>query len=108
MRRFLISLCFLFIATVAQAQNQPRSFPANAMRGKLTPINYAQMVIDGKTYQLSPVVKIYNRDNLIEMSGAIRGSDIIVNYTLDAMGNIERIWILTDTEAALARPSSTQ
>lgn len=84
-----------------------RPFPANALRGKMTPGYFPEVSIDGKLRQLSPAARIFNRDNLIEMPAALRGSDIVVNYTVDSQGNIDRIWILTAEEAAQKLPTAT-
>jgi len=83
-----------------------RPFPAHALRGKMTPGYFPDISIDGKPRQLSPAARIFNQDNMIEMPAALRGSDIVVNYTVDMNGNIDRIWILTPEEAAQKLPTS--
>lgn len=77
----------------------PREFPPDTKRGKMTPAYYPEIYIDGKLRRLSPSSRIFNKDNLIEMPAALRGSEIAVNYTEDRDGNIDRIWILTREEA---------
>jgi hypothetical protein len=83
-----------------------RPFPANALRGKMTPGYFPDISIDGKARRLSPSARIFNQDNTIDMPSSLRGSDIVVNYTLDAMGDIDRVWILTRDEAALKLPAT--
>jgi hypothetical protein len=83
-----------------------RPFPANALRGKMTPGYFPDVTIDGKVRQLSPAARIFNRDNMIEMPASLRGSDIVVNYTVDGNGNIDRVWILTRDEAAQKLPDA--
>ncbi|ELX10647.1 hypothetical protein Jab_2c27450 [Janthinobacterium sp. HH01] len=83
-----------------------RPFPAHALRGKMTPGYFPDISIDGKPRRLSPAARIFNQDNMIEMPAALRGSDIVVNYTVDMNGNIDRIWILTPEEAAQKLPTS--
>jgi hypothetical protein len=78
-----------------------RPFPPAALRGKMTPGYAPDVTIDGKPRQLSPSSRIFNQDNMIEMPAALRGSNIVVNYTVDGAGDIDRIWILTADEAAL-------
>jgi hypothetical protein len=85
-----------------------RPFPANALRGKMTPGYYPDLTIDGKKRQLSPAGRIFNQDNMIEMPASLRGSDIVVNYTVDNNGNIDRVWILTREEAAQKPPAATK
>lgn len=76
-----------------------RPFPAPTKRGKMTPAAHPAIVIDGKTRQLSPGARIWNENNLIEMPAALRGSDLMVNYTENDQGDIDRVWILTPEEA---------
>jgi hypothetical protein len=83
-----------------------RPFPPHAQRGKMTPGYYPDLTIDGKKRQLAAAGRIFNQDNMIEMPASLRGSDIVVNYTVDAMGYIDRVWILTKEEAAQAPPAS--
>ncbi|CAN7708918.1 hypothetical protein [Duganella sp. LjRoot269] len=83
-----------------------RPFPTNALRGKMTPGYFPDVTIDGKVRQLSPAARIFNQDNMIEMPASLRGSDIVVNYTVDGNGNIDRIWILTRDEAAQKLPDA--
>jgi hypothetical protein len=83
-----------------------RPFPANVLRGKFTPGYFPDITLDGKARQLSPAARIFNEDNRIEMPAAVRGKDLVVNYTVDSMGNIDRIWILTAEEAAQKVPTA--
>jgi len=99
---------FLAALTALPALAFERPFPPAALRGKMTPGYAPEVTIDGKPRQLSPSSRIFNQDNLIEMPAALRGKDIVVNYTVDAMGYIDRIWILTGDEAALKRPTAAE
>ena len=76
-----------------------RPFPGHAKRGKMSPAAHPMIVIEGKTRQLSPGARIWNENNLIEMPASLRGSDIVVNYTENDQGDIDRVWILTPEEA---------
>jgi len=76
-----------------------RPFPAPTKRGKMTPAPHPDIVIDGKLRQLSPGGRIWNQNNLIEMPASLRGSDLVVNYTENDQGEIDRVWILTPEEA---------
>jgi hypothetical protein len=95
-------------ATALPALANDRPFPANTLRGKMTPGYFPDVTIDGKARQLSPAARIFNQDNMIEMPATLRGSNIVVNYTVDAMGNIDRIWILTGDEAAVKLPTAAE
>lgn len=99
--RFIRAVIMAFISIIAlQVQAIERPFPQNVLRGKMTPSYFPEIKIDGKTRQLSMGARIFNQDNMIEMPSALRGSDIVVNYTVDTAGNIDRVWILTSEEAA--------
>ena len=104
MLRFFALLMAGLLSLSALAFERP--FPAHALRGKMTPGYFPDISIDGKPRQLSPAARIFNQDNMIEMPAALRGSDIVVNYTVDMNGNIDRIWILTPEEAAQKLPAS--
>jgi hypothetical protein len=77
-----------------------RPFPATTKRGRMTPEAYPDLQIDGKPRHLAPGARIWNTENLIEMPAALRGSDLIVNYTENNQGDIDRVWILTPAEAS--------
>ncbi|WP_332855170.1 hypothetical protein [Duganella sp. S19_KUP01_CR8] len=104
MLRFCALLMAGLLSLSALAFERP--FPANALRGKMTPGYFPDVSIDGKPRQLSPAARIFNRDNMIEMPAGLRGSDIVVNYTVDFQGFIDRIWILTAEEAAQKLPTA--
>lgn len=97
-RSFLMLLLSGLLALPALALERP--FPQNTKRGTMTPAPYPAIVIDGATRHLAPGARIWNQDNLIEMPAALRGSDLTVNYTEDGRGDIDRVWILTQDEAA--------
>lgn len=99
-RPFLIGYLFLISALASlPAAAFERPFPAPTKRGKMTPAAHPAIVIDGKARQLSPGARIWNENNLIEMPAALRGSELIVNYTENEQGDIDRVWILTPEEA---------
>jgi hypothetical protein len=104
MPRLIALLLAAALALPALAIDRP--FPANVLRGKFTPGYFPDITLDGKARQLSPAARIFNEDNRIEMPAAVRGKDLAVNYTVDSMGNIDRIWILTAEEAAQKVPTA--
>jgi hypothetical protein len=101
-RRFLIG--FLSVMTALPALALDRPFPQTAKRGKMSPAHYPEIVIDGKKRILSAGSRIWNQDNLIEMPASLRGSDMVVNYTEDMQGEIDRVWILRSEEASRPLP----
>jgi hypothetical protein len=81
-----------------------RAFPPMAKRGTLSPARHPEVMIDGKKRSLSPGARIWNQENLIEVPAAMQGGDLVVNYTEDDQGAIDRIWILTRDEASKTLP----
>jgi len=105
-RHFLLALAAT-IALPALAQvAEPRPFPPKAKRGKMT-LGYApDITIDGKLRQLSPAARIVSDENLSVVPGSLSEKDIIINYTEDMNGLIDRVWILTREEARMKAPNS--
>ncbi|MFC0166899.1 hypothetical protein ACFFKC_02295 [Pseudoduganella danionis] len=108
LRTIRLALLLLAGAASLSVQAFERPFPAHAVRGKMTPAYFPEVLIDGKVRQLAPSARIFNQENLIELPAAIRGSDLVVNYTVDNWGNIDRIWILTAEEAAQKPAASSR
>lgn len=96
-RPFLIVFLSLLTALPAHAADRP--FPQNAKRGTMSPANYPELMVDGKLRYLAPGARIWNQDNLIELPASLRGANLPVNYTEDAQGQIDRVWILSAEEA---------
>lgn len=86
------------LATTVFAFERP--FPATAKRGTLTVGAFPQIELNGKARRLSAGARIFNQQNLIQMPASISGGNLVVNYTEDFQGEIDRVWILTDKEAA--------
>ena len=95
-----------FVAPAA-AQVQ-RSFPQNAMRGALVMGTPPEITLNGQPARLAPGVRIRNQANMLEMTGALTGQRLLVNYTFeDTSGLISNVWILRPEEAAV-RPWPTK
>ncbi|MDQ7744966.1 hypothetical protein [Hydrogenophaga pseudoflava] len=110
-RRRLLALAgagLCTLATLAQAQNAPRTFPASALRGTLVVTQPPVIAIDGKPAQLSPGARIKGSDNLLVLSSAIVGKELLVNYTVESHGMVHDVWILTEAEAAEKRKRAGQ
>jgi len=99
------SLCALLLAAVTLPALADRPFPANAQRGAMTLGVFPAITMNGVARQLSVGARIFNRHNTIDMPETITGNNIVVNYTEDNMGYIDRVWILTREEAAQDLPS---
>ncbi|WP_394787927.1 hypothetical protein [Rhodoferax sp.] len=73
------------------------------MRGELEITTPPQVLLDGKTDQLSPGARIHGTNNLLVLSGTLVGQTLWVNYTREIGGTLSEVWILTDAEIALER-----
>lgn len=91
------------LATQALAQNQPRLFPAKALRGTLVVTQPPLVSMDGKATQLSPGARIRGTNNMLLLSGGLVNQTLTVNYTLEAHGMVHDVWVLTEAEAAEKR-----
>lgn len=111
LRMIMLLMATIFVALLTASPPAlafERPFPPNALRGKMTPGYFPDLSIDGKARKLSPSARIFNEENTIDMPSSLRGKDIVVNYTVDAMGDIDRIWILTRDEAARKVPTAAE
>ena len=99
MRTKLIALliCALLLPTAAMAQLRP--IPDSAKRGHIAEIEGAIVEIDGTRMRLAPGAQIRNRNNMIIMPMSLPPGTL-VKYTLDGLGQIHRVWVLTREEAA--------
>jgi len=95
-RLFVLLICALFLQT---ALAQVRQIPAYAKRGHFTHIQGPIVAIDGERMQLSAGAQIRGVDNLIIVPMSMPAG-ALVKYTLDGMGQIHRVWVLTPQEAA--------
>ncbi|KQV53918.1 MULTISPECIES: hypothetical protein [unclassified Duganella] len=106
-RHFLLALAAaIALPALPALAGEPRPFPPSAKRGKMA-FGYApDIAIDGKPRQLSPAARIFSEENLTLVPSALAEATLIVNYTEDMNGNIDRVWILTQEEARL--PAATK
>jgi len=104
-RRWLATL-LLASTTDLWAQTLRRSFPASALRGVLIVTSPPEITLDGRATRLSPGARIHNPQNMLVMSGALLGRELIVNYTRESGGGVNEVWILTPEEVLEDRPSA--
>ncbi|MHB8668635.1 MAG: hypothetical protein ACYC7B_14080 [Burkholderiales bacterium] len=99
MRRKLAAflICALTLAPVAVAQT--RHIPDFAKRGNFVDIEGPIVEIDGQKMRLAPGARIRSQSNLFIVPTSLPPGTL-VKYTLDGMGQIHRVWVLTPEEAA--------
>lgn len=93
-----LALCGLHHAVPAQVQ---RNFPATALRGELVVVAPPEITLNGMPARLSPGARIRGQDNMLQMSGAIVGRKLVVNYTTEIGGAVHDVWILRPEEARM-------
>ena len=100
------SLCLVALPAEAQTADPQRIPPmaANAQRGVLRVTQPPEVLLDGQPARLAPGARIRDRNNLLVVSGALIGQDLVVRYTRDPLGLLHEVWVLTAREAAVGMP----
>lgn len=96
-RCVLALLLTLAAALPAQAQ---RTFERNALRGELVIVAPPEARLNGQSVRLAPGARVRNPQNLLLLSGSLLEQKLLVHYTLDGMGQVQEVWILSAAEAA--------
>jgi len=89
--------CLLALSSLTLAQL--RTLPDDAKRARMDHVQGMVVDVNGTRMQLSSGAQIRSQENRILVPGALPPSSL-VKYLVDAAGNIHRVWILTDEEAA--------
>ena len=98
-RCVLMAALALTMAGAVSAQTS-RPFPAHALRGALVVVQPPEVQLNGQAARLAPGSRIRGADNMVQMSGTLVGAKLLVHYTLDPIGLVQDVWILTPDEAA--------
>ncbi len=99
LRCVLLSAALALTSLCASAQ-VPRNFPATALRGDIVVTQPPELLLNKLPARLAPGARIRGQDNLLQVSGAIAGQRLLVNYTLDLQGQLLDVWVLSADEAA--------
>ena len=95
----LLAIVCLGAALPAVAQAQ-RNFPASALRGELVVTAPPELQLNRKPARLAPGARIRGADSMLILSGGLVGQRLLVHYTVDLLGNVQDVWVLTPAEAA--------
>jgi hypothetical protein len=87
-------------ATSQAVAQTSRPFPATALRGALQITQPPDVLLNGEAARLSPGSRIRGANNMLQMSGALVGQNLLVHYTREMTGLVHDVWILTPEEAA--------
>ncbi len=103
-RLLCAALCVSFtFSAVAQVQRIV-SIPAAAKRATFIFSGGPDVLVDGRAARLAPGARIFDRNNYLQMHGAVTGT-LRVKYLLEATtGLVQSVWILTDEEIATPDP----
>ncbi len=96
MIRVLVLLLGLALSAAANAQL--RSIPGEAKRGEMRHVHDVAVEMNGRPMRLAAGAQIRDPSNMIVLPASLR-KGVLVKYTLDAQGDIFRVWILTPQEA---------
>jgi hypothetical protein len=92
-------------AGLASAQSLERAFPADAERGVMQVIAPPVIHMSGRPERLSPGARIRGANNMLQMSGALIGQNLVVNFVRNPLGEVHEVWLLTEAEAASTLPT---
>lgn len=104
-RVFRVFLCIAALLPMLAA-GQTRPISADARRGVIQHVSDLIVTVDGDQKRLAPGATIRDRRNLIIVPVALPPEGSLADYVLDANGQILRVWLLTEEEAA--RPKRRQ
>ena len=77
-----------------------RNFPQNALRGAIVFGTAPEIALNGQVARLAPAARIRDMSNMMVTPSAVHGGKFLVHYTVDTVGLVKDVWILTPAEAA--------
>jgi hypothetical protein len=93
-------LAMFAIASGSASGQTPRTFPPSSLRGQLQVVQPPDIALNGRSSRLAPGARIRNTQNLLTNSGEFMGQTLTVNYTVDLLGLVLDVWVLSDAERA--------
>jgi hypothetical protein len=101
-----LALLPALLALPAIAQLRVPPIPEDSRRGVVRHLEEMAVAVDDKAMQLAAGAQIRNPQNLIIVPTAIPRSGAWADYTLNAEGQIFRVWLLSPDELARPKPKS--
>ena len=92
----LLTGCAFAAPVAAQVQ---RTFPPTALRGAIVVGDPPEITLNAKPARLAPGARIRDPNNMLALSGTLVGARLLVHYTVDPLGLVDNVWILTAEEA---------
>jgi hypothetical protein len=100
---YLVLLPALLVAPAfAQTRNPP--IPENSLRGYVRHLGQMAVAVDDKALQLAAGAQIRNRQNLIIVPMSMPRDGAWADFTLNADGQVFRVWLLTPDELTRPKP----
>ncbi len=96
--RSLIAFVLALCSVAALAQPVTRNIPKDAKAGQLTHLQENVFSLDGQKVRLAAGGTIRGENDLLITPMTVK-RDSIVRYTVDADGNLDKVWVLTPEEA---------
>ncbi len=93
--------------TQNEAANGGRNFPVGTLRGSFMVVNAPQITLDSNPEQMAPGGHIFSATRMLVTPASITGQNLLVNYTRDAAGMVNNVWILTPGEADAQRATAS-
>jgi len=106
-----VTLLFSVFPSFAQMALEPtmlgiRNFPATAQRAAMQVLQPPVILLNGQHERLSPGSRIRGSNNMLVMSGALVGQNLLVHYVREPLGLIHEVWILNEAETQLPPPNT--
>ena len=102
-RAWATALLATCACSMVSAQDTVRQFPQGVRAGTLVVTAPPALTIDGTALRLSPGARIQGPDNMQISSAAIIGQPFLVYFLRDGLGQVTRVWILSETEQDVVR-----
>lgn len=102
---WFVLIAVLVLGQLAQAQILQRPIPAEAKSATIQHVQGMVISLDGTQALMAPGGFIRDSNNLIIVPSALPREGALARYTLDANGQVFRVWLLTKEEAAAGSKS---
>lgn len=100
-RTLLAPVAFVLALGAAQAQDIIRqTIPGTAKLGVMQVTLPPEVLLDGKPDRLSPGARIRAENNMMVVSGALSGQQLLVAYVREPQGMLHEVWVLNAAERA--------
>ena len=100
MLRCVLAFAAAFLLASPAAAQVQRNFPQNALRGAIVFGTAPEIALNGQVARLAPGARIRDMGNMMVTPSTVHGGKFLVHYTVDTVGLVKDVWILTPGEAA--------